>query len=361
MRLLSVAIAIAAAVTAVASAQSAPAVTAGTGTIYVGAYPNRIFVVDEATEAVVDEIRMTLDGPPGDLMLSQDGARFYMRDRTFEQIEVIDVATRRSIDTFTLSEGTTKVRIRSFRVAPDHSYIILLRDAATKLVDRFEIAPRALVQVDLETHEVMREIPWPDDEERVRVSMMFSPGGDLLYLFGEEIIVLETEAFEEVERWELSQLDEAGLGRFDFGFQRDPNEEPGFFSGIFRVQDPIQNRSLMGIARINLAERDVDFYSLGPAERVGSFALAPGRQKAYGLLSQIGHYEFWTFDLAGRALENRQVFDGRPRMRLRPSTNGQILYVWLAGNTIDLYEATTYRYLRTITLDGDMTTMFVVP
>ena len=361
MRLLSFAIAIAAGATAVASAQSAPEVTAGTGTIYVGAYPNRIFVVNEATEAVVDEIRMTLDGPPGDLMLSQDGARFYMRDQTFEQIEVIDVATRRSVDTFTLSEGTTKVRIRSFRVAPDHSYIILLTDAATKLVDRFEIAPRALVQVNLETHEIMREIPWPDDEERVRVSMMFSPGGDLLYLFGEEIIVLETEAFEEVDRWQLSQLDESGLGRFDFGFQNDPNEETGFFSGVFRVQDPVQNRGLMGIARINLADRDIDFNSLGPAERVASFALAPGRQKAYGLLSRIGHYEFWTFDLAGRQLENRQVFDGRPRMRLRPSTNGQILYVYVAGNTIDLYEAATYRYLRTITLDGDMTTMFVVP
>ena len=117
----------------------------------------------------------------------------------------------------------------------------------------------------------------------------------------------------------------------------------------------------MGVARINLAERDVDFYSLGPAVPVSSFAIAPGRQKAYGLLEQIGHYEFWTFDLAGRRLENRQVVDGRPRMRLRPSTNGQLLYVYLAGNTIDLYEAATYRYLRTITLDGDMRTLFVVP
>ena len=361
MRSLVLTLAIVGAVTAVAGAQSAPDLTGGTGTIYVGAYPNRIFVIDEATEQVVDEIQMTLDGPPGDLTLSQDGTRFYMRDRTFEQIEVIDVASRRSIDTFTLSEGTTKVRIRSFRVAPDHAYIILLTDSATKLVDRFEIAPRTLVQVDLATHEVMREIPWPDDEERIGVSMLFSPGGDLLYLFGQEIIVLETERFEEVERWQLSELDESGLGRFDFGFQTDPNEEPGFFSGVFRVQDPVQNRSLMGIARINLAERDVDFYTLGPAERVSSFALAPGREKAYGLLSRIGHYEFWTFDLAGRQLERRQVFDGRPRMRLRPSTNGQILYVYLAGYTIDLYEAATYRYLRTITLDGDMTTMFVVP
>ena len=48
-------------------------------------------------------------------------------------------------------------------------------------------------------------------------------------------------------------------------------------------------------------------------------------------------------------------------MRLSPSTNGQILYIWSAGNTIDLYEAATYRYLRTITLDGDMRTIFVVP
>ena len=360
MRCLSFAIALSFALSGVASAQ-APELTGGTATIYIGAYQGQILVLDEATEQVVDTITMTLDGPPSSLMLSKDGTRFYMRDRTFEHIEVIDVATRRSIDTLTLSEGTTKVRIRNFRAAPDHSYIILLTDAATKHVDRFEIAPRTLVKVSLDTHEVMQEIPWPDDEEQISVSMLFSPDGDLLYLFGQEIIVLDTDGFEEVERWQLSQLDESGLGRFDFGFQYDPNEEPGFFSGIFRVRDPVQNRSLMGIARINLADRDIDFYTLGPAERVGSFSVAPGRQKAYGVLSQIGHYEFWTFDLAGRRLENRQVIDGRPRMSLRPSSNGQILYVYGAGNTIDLYEAATYRFLRTITLDGDMTTMFVVP
>jgi len=361
MRLLSVAIAIACILSGVASAQSAPALTGGTGLIYVGTYPNRILVIDEATEQVVDEIRMTLDGPPGALQLSQDGTRFYMRDRTFEHIEVVDVATRRSIDTLTLSEGTTKVRIRSFLPSPDHRYIILLTDTATKHIDRFEIAPRTLMQVDLDTHEVMREIPWPDDEERISVNMLFSPGGDLLYLFGQEIIVLSTDDFEEVERWQLSQLDEPGLGRFDFSFRHDVNEEPGFFTGSFYVQDPVQNRRLMGIARINLAERDIDFYTLGPFERISSFSVAPGRQKAYGLLEQIGHNEFWTFDLAGRRLENRQVFDGRPRMRLSPSTNGQILYVYGAGSTIDLYEAATYRYLRTITLDGDMRTIFVVP
>jgi hypothetical protein len=37
-----------------------------------------------------------------------------------------------------------------------------------------------------------------------------------------------------------------------------------------------------------------------------------------------------------------------------------VLYIYNAGNTIDLYDAATYRYMRTITLDGDVTTGFYV-
>ena len=49
-------------------------------------------------------------------------------------------------------------------------------------------------------------------------------------------------------------------------------------------------------------------------------------------------------------------------MALRSSSNGKIIYIYEAGNTIDLYEAGTYKYLRTLTLDADTTTeLFVVP
>jgi hypothetical protein len=49
-------------------------------------------------------------------------------------------------------------------------------------------------------------------------------------------------------------------------------------------------------------------------------------------------------------------------MGLKTSSNGKVLYVYVAGNTIDLYEAETYKYLRTITLDGDQTSeLFVFP
>ena len=344
-----------------ALAQPAGELTGGDGTFYVGAFPNRIYVIDEATEQVVDTIEMTLGGPPNDMRMSADGSRMYMRDRTFEHIEVIDLETRSTIDTFTLSEGATRVRIRSLVVSPDDAYAVLLADTAVKHIDRWEIAPRRLLQVDLASHEVMREIPWPDGEERTGASMMFSPDGGVLYLFGGEILALDTESFEVVDRWELSSIEAPDLERFSFGFGVDRNEEPGYFTNLFRVSDPVQNRRLMGIARIDLAERDVDFYTLGPDEPLSSFSLAPDRRKAYAVLKRIGHYEIWTFDLVERRVERREVFEGRPRMSLAVSTNGQLLYVHQAGATIDLHEASTYRYLRTIDLGGDMTNLFLVP
>ena len=49
-------------------------------------------------------------------------------------------------------------------------------------------------------------------------------------------------------------------------------------------------------------------------------------------------------------------------MSLKTSSNGKVLYIYNAGDTIDLYDAETYQFLRTITLDGDMTTeLFVFP
>jgi len=121
----------------------------------------------------------------------------------------------------------------------------------------------------------------------------------------------------------------------------------------------VQNRRIMGIARVNLVGKSLDFWPIGPSRPV-SFSLSPDRKRAYGLLQEIGHYEFWTFDLEHHKVGPRTEFPGRPRMALRTSSNGKVLYIYQAGNTIDLYDAATYKYLRTITLDADMTTELIV-
>jgi hypothetical protein len=327
---------------------------------YVGTYAGIVEIFDEATEQRVGEIKLHT-GMPRSLILSQNRQKFYVLDSTLEKMEIVDIASRTSLTTFTLSEGNKKTRIRSMQVDPLERFMILLSRTATKLIDRWEIGDVALQLYDLGEKRITRSIPWPRGEERENINIRFSPDGKLLYFFGDDILILETQNFTEVDTWPISRPTESGLGRINFGPSDDFNDDPGFFTGLFTTQDPVQNRRIMGIGRVNLMAKSIDFSPIGPAEGV-SFAMAPDRKRGYGLLQQIGRYEFWTFDLDAKKLLNRTPFDGRPRMSLRVSSNGKLLYIFQAGATIDVYEAATYKYLRTIQMDGDQTTnLFILP
>ena len=338
-----------------------PRVTAGNGTLIIGSYPKQFWIIDEATEKVVGTIPFQ-SGIPRRTSMSRDRKRFYSIEAGMEKVEIIDIAGRKTVDTFSLSEGSKKVRIRSVEPDPLHRFVVMLTASATKLIDRFDIGAPTLVQYDLATHKIVRTIPWPNDQERQNANILFAPDGKLMYLFtDQDVLIYETATFTQVDKWELSRPIEEGFGRLEFGSRDVMNDEPGFYTAVFNVSDPIQHRRTMGIGRVNLAAKTVDFYTLGPSSPV-SFALAPGRKAAYGLFEDIGRYEFWKFDLEHRTLANRVEFKGRPRMGLKTSSNGKVLYIYVAGNTIDLYDAATYQYLRTITIDGDQTTeLFVLP
>jgi hypothetical protein len=336
-------------------------VTPGSGTLIIGSYPSQFWIIDEATEKVVGTIPYK-SGIPRRTSITRDRKRFYTLDATMEKVEILDIAARKTLDTFTLSEGNKRVRIRSLEPDPLNRFVVMLTASATKLIDRFEIGSPTLVQYDLNEHKIARTIPWPDGEERQNVQVLFSPDGKLMYLFtDQDVLIYETGTFTQVDKWELSKPIEEGFGRLEFGPRDILNDEPGYYTSIFNVSDPVQHRRTMGIGRVNLAAKSVDFYTLGPSTPV-SFTLAPDRKVAYGLFEEIGRYEFWKFDLEHHKLAGRTEFRGRPRMALKTSSNGKVLYIYQAGNTIDLYDAETYQYMRTITLDGDMTTdLFVLP
>jgi hypothetical protein len=353
-------------------AASPPRLTAGNGTLYIGGWPNRIFVIDEATEKVTGTIEVTTagppkGGPPRSMVLSKDKKRFYLTN-SLEQVEILDIATRKSIDHFSMSEGPNKrTYIRGMVPDPLDRFLVMVLKVAEKKIDRYEVAPPKLVVYDLKERKITRTVPWPNNEERENVNVMFSPDGKLLYFFADDVLIYDTTDFKQIDTWELSRPIEEGFGRFDFGPRDTTYEEPGFYSGIFTVRDPALNRDIMGVARVNLAAKSFDWWPIAPAmqlpigARPVGFSLAPDRKRAYGVLQEIGRYEFWTFDLEKHNVVKTE-FDGRPRMSLRPSTNGKVLYIYNAGNTIDLYDASTYKHLRTITLDADQTTdLFVVP
>jgi hypothetical protein len=332
----------------------------GNSLLYVGTYAGNIQIFDEATEKLIGDIKLKT-GIPRSLILSFNKQKFYVLDSTLEKIEIVDIASRQTLDSFTLSTGSTRTRIRSMQVDPLERFLILLTRSATKKSDRWEISDVALQLYDLREKKITRDIPWPGGEARENVSIRFSPDGKLLYFFGDDILIVETEKFTEVDTWALSRPIEQGLGRVSFGAVDDINDDPGFFTGLFSMQDPVQKRRVMGLGRVNLVGKTVEFHPIGPAEGV-SFAMTPDRKRGYGLLQQIGRYEFWAFDLEQKKLIGRTEFAGRPRMALRVSSNGKLLYIFQAGATIDVYEAASYRYLRTIEMNADQTTnLFVLP
>ena len=282
-------------------------------------------------------------------------------ERCVDDVEVFDIATRKALDKFSLSTGNTKVRIWGLNVDPRERFAVLLIKTYTKKLDRFEIGKPTLLRYDLAKKTVTDTIPWPKGEERDGAQVIFSPNGDLLYFFtADDILIYETDKLKQVDRWELARAIDEGLGRFNFFFPSDPYEDPGFYSGLFRITDPVNRRTLMGVARVDLVKKSVDFYTLGPSEPV-SFRLAPGRRRGYGLRQQVGNYEFWTFDLEGRRVLKKTQFRGRPRMGLTPSSNGRVLYIHTAGPTIDLYDADSFRHLRTVDLGADMTNFVLIP
>jgi DNA-binding beta-propeller fold protein YncE len=338
---------------------SKPTVSAGNGTMYVGSYKGVIYEIDEATEKIKREIPVSVGIPIG-LTLSDDMSRIYVRDSAYEKVEIIDRLKGTSLGTFTLTEGKAKTRIWAMRPDPLNKTLILTIKKYTLESDKWVIGPPTLVQYDLDQRKIVRTIPWPKGEEREGVNVIFSPDGKLLYMFSEDILIYETTNFTEVDRWEVSRAIEPGAPAIRLGGLPQFSDEPGFYTAFFTTRDPVQNRSIMGLGRIELAKKKIDFHPIGPSRGLG-FAVAPDRKRGYGLLETIDEWEFWTFDLENYRVVSRVQFRGRPRMGFRVSTNGNFLYIHTAGNTIDLYDTQTLTKQRTIELDGDMTNVLLVP
>ncbi|MGE0812693.1 MAG: WD40 repeat domain-containing protein [Vicinamibacterales bacterium] len=355
------AVALAPPVSAQRRGAKAPTATGGDGTLYIGTYKGEIEIYDEAAEKLEGTIKLKT-GIPRSLTPSPDRTRFYALNSWFEEIEVIDIATRTTLDSFKLSQGNKRVRVNSLVPSPDNKSLILLYKTATKLIDRWEIGPPTVQQFDLATKQFTHVVPWPKGEPRERLDMRFGPDGKHLYLFGDDVTVLETTNFTQVGSWPYAQPEEDGLGRISLGPSFDFFDPPGTFTGLFTMQDAIEHRRLMGIGRVDLDARKVTFDPLGPASPVGSFAKSPDGKRAYGLIQDIGNYQMWTFDLEHNQVIKRTEFEGRPRMGLRVSSNGKFIYVYVAGATVDLWDAATHTYVRTLHLGGDQTTeLFVVP
>jgi len=199
---------------------------------------------------------------------------------------------------------------------------------------------------------------WSAEFEPSYYSMVlrYSPDGRFLYVFGHEILVYDAATMTLVDSWDLSVPRESGVGRLDPGSFDESTDKPGFITGVFTMRDPLQHRDLPVVGQVDLVARTVETFPLGP-EPVGgdvSFTIARDRKVAHVLHGDIGRHELWTIDMATHRVTSRVPVPSRPRMQVRASSSGQVLYFYQAGRLIELYTADASTKLRTIELDSDM-------
>jgi hypothetical protein len=254
-----------------------------------------------------------------------------------------------------------------FEADPRHQKMMFIARTATRLIDRWEIGAVEFIEYDLAAHKVIRRVPWSADFEPSSYStaLRYSPDGKLLYVFGHQILIYDAATMQQVDTWDLSVPSESGMGRLDPGSFDESTDQPGFVTGVFVLRDAVQHRDLLAVGQIDLAARTVQTFPLGPAPASGdvSFTIAPDRRLAHVLHGQIGRHELWTIDMTAHRVVSRVPVPSRPRMQVRASSSGQVLYFYEAGRLIDLYTADASRKLRTIALDSDMMygTFVIVP
>lgn len=337
---------------------------AATGTIFVGSYSGHLTAVDEATLAIT-KIPLK-SGAPYAARLSPDRSRFYVQSANQEVFEVVDVRTRLSVDTFTLSDASRHVRAVAYEVDPQHRTMVIVARTATKHIDRWEIGDPEFILYDLAAHKVTRRVPWSIDPEPsyYSIALRFSPDGTLLYVFGDEVTIFDAATMAQVDTWDLSLPTDTAMGRFEPGPWDDSADPRGLATGLFTMRDAVMGRKLLVIGRIDLAARTVDTFPIGPVPTADSlaFTVSPDHRRASILVARIGKHELWTIDLKERRLVGQVEVPTRTRMQMRPSSNG-LYYVYEAGRTIEIYSGDATKRLRTIELDSDMmyATFVIVP
>jgi len=340
-------------------ALTAPATAA---TLFMGAYPDRILVFDEDSGAITSSLKLETGLPVG-MQSSQDGKQIYVTTITTSGIEVIDTATRRIINRFSLNDGATKYRF--WGGAPDAagSFFYTVVTRIDKGADKYTVGKPQYAKIDMKQRKIVHTADVEEADERSgggRSAFKVSPDGKFLYIFGKKIIVVDTANLKAIERIDLAKPDGTGMENVGFGRALDAINVDGQFVSLFNATDPYVHNKIFGVARFDLNSRQFNFAPIGPApESMAGLQISPDGKEAYTVVTTAKYgnkrCEFWRFDLAENAVLDKVEFQCRSRFTFGLSSDGAKLYIYGASYDIEVYDAKTLKYETTWDLGHDTT------
>jgi hypothetical protein len=336
------------------------AALAHAGTLYLPAYPNAVLVFDESQGRVVDRIPL-VTGTPMSMRLSSDHKKIYVDTIDHNGVEVIDIATRKVTDHFVLNTATKQFRFRGGAADPEGKLFYTVTREIDKLPEHFEVKAARYTVIDLQQQKIVRTAPMPEEDANInRMSFEVSPNGKYLYQFGPTIKVLRTSNFKQVDELDLAAPDFPGMENVHLGSDLDLISQPGVHTSVFNSSDPVVHNRVFGLARLNLATRQVKYDPIGPAPGgMAGLQVTPDKKSAYTIVANGANgnkrCEFWRFDLTSDQLTQRAEVPCRTRFSFGMSSNGQKLYIYGAGFEIEVYDAATLKWEKTWDLHNDIT------
>ena len=350
------------------------------GTLFCGAYPNLVLVIDEAQGKVVDRIKLDT-GLPTSVRLSHDRKTIYVTTNDHSGVEVIDVATHKVTNHFVLNDATHRFRFNGGAPDPEGKLLYATTTQITKQADRYEIGKPKYTIIDLTQQKIAKTVDQPTTDPggegapagggggfggggggggRGGAAFEVSPDGKYLYQFGANITVLNSSDFSFVERVQLSQPEAPAMESMALGGLLDAISEPGQRVSLFNFSDPVVHNRVFGLARFDLNTRKFDFTPIGPAPAaMGGLHVTPDKKSAYTVVTNgtggNKRCEFWGLDLATSRIARTGEVPCRSRYSFGISANGKKLYIYGAGFEIEVYDAVTFQREAVWDLGNDMT------
>ena len=282
---------------------------ASAGTLYLGAYPNIVMLVDTTDGKVIERIPLVTGLPTG-LRLSDDKKTIFVTTNDHSGVEVIDIATRKVTNHFVLNDETHRYRVTGAAPDPEGKVLYATTTEILKKADRYEIGKPKYSVIDLAQHKIVKSVDEPSAQGEIPNAgggngggaFEVSPDGQYLYQFRNQVVVLKASDFSVVEKIDLGRPEDPSEDDLSLGGLQEALSEPGQRVTLFNFSDPIVHNKAFGLAHFDLNTRKFDFTPIGPAPvSMSNLRITPDKKMGYTVITNgtLGNKrcEVWGIDM----------------------------------------------------------------
>jgi DNA-binding beta-propeller fold protein YncE len=171
---------------------------------------------------VIDKIPL-VTGTPMSIKLSPDRKLIYVTTIDHNGIEVIDVATRKVINHFVLNTATKQYRFFGGAPDPAGKFYYTVTKEIDQEISQYQVGKPMYTVIDLQQQKIVKTVEVPKEVaespgfDYAGAAFQLSPDGKYLYKFGENISVLQSSDFKEIDKIELAKPEFPGMQNVRFG------------------------------------------------------------------------------------------------------------------------------------------------